>query len=701
MAKRSGTKHVNGFLLELLIEKSTLKRSDIYSEKGVGGVSRGTLESMINESDSNFDVKKIKIVAAKLKEEIWSLEVEDLYKESRQTLEQILERERNHRLLDNPAHPWVRTGKQKMMEGLDDVLDMGSPANQSEHKIKQEGIMVKDHQAINHLHFPGQKEKLSDRQDVKRRMGLLYDRLATIAIEVNDVMEEIKILAAEWGSIVITVCMGENDSIRMVNAFARGLLDDTGLFRIDFTQLTPKLEAAISQVERAPGDTSIVRPRGARQPLATLSRKTIDAPELAGTAPSEPIRKSRHAEATPIPPRRRWGKKRGTIPPDQISPPGPWRFKLLDLTVTIAIGAVLITLLVPAINSAREAARRAQCEDHLKQLALACMNYESVNSVFPSQAQNPSIHGDPTLSVGWVPPLLQYMEQPDLFNSINFNQDLASSKYGLANSTAVTSTVSNLICPSESKLAPLRAYGTINNQKLYYGLLSYMGNYGGPGPMGVATGTIVPPNNWLIGSRPRPPGASDPGIPVGNFYPTATWGPVTIASITDGTFCTGLFSERMIGVSTTYADINAAGSDRLRSVIQAPTGAALKSGTYGALAMQQSCANAPGTTPLRYSSGNGQMWAASYPAWLVVQSYNHFGTPNQISCTNGTADVGQSSTNYVTPGGSAPPSSAHPGGVNCAFADGSVHFIRNTIAPQTWWGLGSRAGGEILSDDQY
>ena len=120
--------------------------------------------------------------------------------------------------------------------------------------------------------------------------------------------------------------------------------------------------------------------------------------------------------------------------------------------------------------------------------------------------------------------------------------------------------------------------------------------------------------------------------------------------------------------------------------------------------MQQSCASAPGTTGLRYCAGNGQMWAASFPAWLVINSYNHFGTPNQIPCTN-TADTMDGNSPwagyYVTPLGSAPPSSFHPGGVNEAFADGSVHYIKNTVAPQTFWAIGSRNGGEVISSDAY
>jgi prepilin-type processing-associated H-X9-DG protein len=83
------------------------------------------------------------------------------------------------------------------------------------------------------------------------------------------------------------------------------------------------------------------------------------------------------------------------------------------------------------------------------------------------------------------------------------------------------------------------------------------------------------------------------------------------------------------------------------------------------------------------------------------QSYNHFGTPNQFNCTNDADTFVTLASYYVTPLGSAPPGSNHPGGVNVAFADGSVHFIKNSVAPNTWWALGSRALGEVVSSDSY
>jgi prepilin-type N-terminal cleavage/methylation domain-containing protein len=371
-------------------------------------------------------------------------------------------------------------------------------------------------------------------------------------------------------------------------------------------------------------------------------------------------------------------------------------FTLIELLVVIAIIAVLIALLLPAVQAARAAARRIQCTNNMKQLALACMNYESGNQCFPSQAQNPSTTTQVDLCVGWIPPILQFAEAGTFFNSMNFNIDLmGTGTGGYANSTAVTANLAFLMCPAESQWTPLRATGIGTT---YFGMTSYMGNYGGPGVISPMNGTIIPTNNGLIGSIPLS-GSTTAGP---NYYAGALWSPVTIASVTDGTSNTGLISERMLGMATTPSNINAAGINANRCAIHSPTGAAQGSGAAGALTMQQACASAPGTQTLRYCGGNGQMWAATFPSWLVLSSYNHFGTPNQIPCTN-TSDVMDGNSPYagyyVTPIGSAPPSSFHSGGVNEAFADGSVHYIKNTINAVTFWAIGSRNGGEIISSD--
>ena len=97
------------------------------------------------------------------------------------------------------------------------------------------------------------------------------------------------------------------------------------------------------------------------------------------------------------------------------------------------------------------------------------------------------------------------------------------------------------------------------------------------------------------------------------------------------------------------------------------------------------------------SNGNGWCWLFSWPEFSTSENYNHFMTPNTLSCT-------YPSDPFPGWGGvfaAVTASGNHPGGVNVGMADGSVRFVKSSINIQTWWGLGTRAGGEVLSSDSY
>ena len=174
-------------------------------------------------------------------------------------------------------------------------------------------------------------------------------------------------------------------------------------------------------------------------------------------------------------------------------------FTLIELLVVIAIIAVLIALLLPAVQAAREAARRMQCTNNLKQLGLGIQNYISQNNSFPPMLNNynlvgialPNVTGDGNWPTSWTVSLLPFFEQMALYNAVNFS---ATCDDPPNLSTLSYSKLSALICPSESvAVGPWISTNVAN----------YRGNVGGPGSLLSWSGPIVPmsPNSTTSPGR--------------------------------------------------------------------------------------------------------------------------------------------------------------------------------------------------------
>ncbi|HEX3451072.1 MAG TPA: DUF1559 domain-containing protein [Isosphaeraceae bacterium] len=393
-------------------------------------------------------------------------------------------------------------------------------------------------------------------------------------------------------------------------------------------------------------------------------------------------------------------------------------FTLIELLVVIAIIAILIALLLPAIQSAREAARRAQCTNNLKQLGLATHSYLSQQGTFPPLVQNGSfdvwgstysgVNGgfagrfyDPW-PLDWTASILGQLDQIPLFNQLNFafssgwlGPFSTLGAWDPQNTTVLATQVGVLLCQSEDKKVTMIGPGTRRN---------YVANFGGPANFMAWSGVLVP-------LKDTPP-LSYAGV-YANANSGTTFG---MEGITDGSSNTAIFSETLIG-SGPASPIALAATPRQSTYLWfVPFNNIWDQGPQGgvtALLFMQACKSIPGITQ---SVGllppvNGNIWLAGNPgSSLMWDAYNHYMPPNSTACAASNdfnVNPGGGSISTATYGGwgtfmdALPPSSNHPGGVNIAFADGSVRWVKNSVTPNTWWSLGTRNGQEALSSDAY
>lgn len=338
-------------------------------------------------------------------------------------------------------------------------------------------------------------------------------------------------------------------------------------------------------------------------------------------------------------------------------------FTLIELLVVIAIIAILIGLLLPAVQKVREAANRMKCQNNLKQLGLAAHNYESAMGYLPPAYRGRQIGGAPQYYDLWgtIALLTPYLEQTAVYNAIDLTQTMYQlvPPYYINSQVAVTTFVSIFMCPSDRMQA-------------------------------VAAGAYVPPGvplgpcnySFTLGSgttKGRTGWAGSPYDADGVFYAQSK---TRITDIGDGASNTIGASERTLGDGPESGSMS-------RAQIDTQT-------MYVNPAAETNDGNCGSTTTINKAQRRGYTWVAGEPR---CTSYNHYYVPNDRVNPDCVANYTGSDPQIRSTGhGLSTARSRHTGGVNVWLCDGSVRYVRDGIDLATWRGLATRAGGEVLGD---
>jgi prepilin-type processing-associated H-X9-DG protein len=343
----------------------------------------------------------------------------------------------------------------------------------------------------------------------------------------------------------------------------------------------------------------------------------------------------------------------------------------------IAIIAVLIALLLPAVQAAREAARRSQCVNNLKQIGLAMHNYHSSVNALPWGDGPDGWNAWSAMALS-----LPYFEGSTMYNAMNFAAGFSNPDWPY-NTTVMRTNIGFASCPSD--------VDRLMNPETH---TNYSAN------AGTNPGCFYDYNKV---------GAFD-GVFGWTGNPLQTYGQgkglVTISfnAITDGLSNTACYSEKVKGVDNSSSTNNLRDADIARdgltpssnivTLAKPSTANELNPQAWYTQCIAQSPANASATLATGTYYPFGLYWFSGQPSHT---RYNHVMPPNSWSC----AWTGTTGGHWGDMGGAYTASSRHPGVANMLLCDGSVKAIKNSVNLKVWWALGTRAGVEVIDASAY
>jgi len=313
-------------------------------------------------------------------------------------------------------------------------------------------------------------------------------------------------------------------------------------------------------------------------------------------------------------------------------------FTLIELLVVIAIVAVLIGLLLPAVQQIRGAAARTKCSNNLKQLGLALHGYHDANQRLPASNTNrPDLPSGSFYRWSALALVSPYLEQTAIYNNLELDSSLYDTTAGVVVRSQhvpwVRLPIPTFLCPSDVRQSVLPNWGP-SNYVLNAGTGANGGSYSSTDGL------------FFVGSAVR------------------------LTDIADGSSNTAMTAEQILGPGTPATPATTPHPYDIREYY----------GWLGAAPLSDAaCGSAPGY------SDRGSRWADGAGPFT---QYTHYAPPNSP-----TPDC----SGFF--GGRKASRSRHAGGVNVGLADGSLRFVRDAVDPTAWRSAGTRSGGEVLPGD--